>query len=633
MNKFLNIISDNKTMKKILKFSFIIFFSFLIKSHDSFCQTNDLIKTTEYTGTKKRREMILNKEMDIVEENYYSFKTQQIVNTLYYEHNGKLRRIIGYTNYPKITFDIDLRNGTYEIPENKTLLKFNKWFNFEGLQKGDNILVNYSNGIRQGRLIQTDSAVYGSKTVVYQRPNVALLNRFNILKFYNEIGEEDTYKVYKGLILNFKSNQLNGRQLGYYASGSSKLKAIFKNGKVINYYSYSEDGNTLSNIVTDTNAIVKKPYIVNGIIEKEKVNISFTNNLLQNTGLINFKNDFSEIDEFKFKQETYRLDNEGIGKFVEFNGVDRTFEGIIREVFFEPYVSVTKKGEYSTTTQHFDTYLRGCGGDCYGEPEKVYPFNFYALFTKKQPSLKKLFDEKKIPIIGNNPHVLRILFGIPFFTINRFDFENKDQSDLEIIDNKINTDKVSTENQNASSSNNKEFEEFYNSILEAIKYKTPEYKLLTRLEFDNWINNPIDMNELYAISNKSWAGLKNKNSSLGVKQESLVQFAKIYTLILKNINKKGTSSIQENEMTELGMASLLNMGHSFLVLGNYYGEEFFIKSALSFYSKVPLDYNFKLFDNASTESIIQNDWKELIKNNMLEKSITKNVDLKNLPKD
>lgn len=581
-------------MKNKLKYSFIIFFSLLVRSLESFCQTNDLIKTTEYLGKEKRRDMILNKELNIVQESYYSSKDQQIVNTIYYDNSGNLKRIIGYKEYPKVTFDIDLENGNYEIPENKTVLKFKNWFNFDGLQRGDNILVNYLNGKRQGRLVQTDSAEFGSKTVVYQRPNVALLNRFNILQFYNEIGEEDTYKVYKGLILNFKNNQLNGRQLGYYVSGTPKIKAIFKNGKVLNYSSFSQDGNTLTNISTDSNAIVKKPYIINGIIERDKLNVSFKNSQLENTGNIYFENDFlyekggwNDFRNFKFEYEDQWKDGKYIGKTL---GLISNRLGIEEEQINQNFQS--------------DEFLRS-------------NMNF-----------KKWFDDSKYVINENNPHILRVLFKIPFYKLNRYDFENKDQSDLEIIEKTA----ENSEELSQLSTSNKEYEDFYKNIINAIKFKNPEYNLLPRLDFNNWINAPIDMNELYTVSNKSWEGLKNKKSSLGVKQESLVQFAKIFTLMLKAINQ-GNSKITQNELTELGLSAQLNMAHSFLVLSNFFEDEYYLKTALSFYSKVPLDYNFKLFDNASTESIIQNDWKELIKNSMLDKSITKNIDLKNLPKD
>ena len=385
-------------MKKHTTFYYIIVL-ICFSAFNLIGQTDGLTKTTEYSGKKKRRDMFLNKDMNVVQESYYSEEFEQIINTIYYDNSGKLLRLIGYENYPKVTFDINFSKGTYEIPQSNTILKFKNRFVFDGLQKGDNIVVNYSNGIRQGRLIQTDSAEYGTKTVVYQRPNIRLLSRFNILQFYNEIGEEDTYKVYKGLILNFSNDKLNGRQLGYFVNGASKIKADFSKGKVLNYSSFNQEGSTLSNISADSNAIVKKPYILNGIIEREKLNVSFSNNQLNKTGLINFENDFlyeeggwNDYRNFEFDKERQLKDDYYVNTLALIEGI-------------------------------------------YGSGVESNFKNFHEFFNSKKINLKKWFDGEKLMVIGNNPHILRVLFGIPFFNIDRFDFENKDQTDLEIIEN------------------------------------------------------------------------------------------------------------------------------------------------------------------------------------------------------
>lgn len=380
-------------MTKHSRFIFLFLSIFLsLKTSKILGQSDELIKTTEYSGTLKRRDMFLNKDMNVVQESYYSEDSKQIVNTIYYDNSGKLLRLIGYENYPKITFDVDFSKGTYVIPENKTILKFKNRFVFDGLQKGDNIVVNYLNGVRQGRLIQTDSAEYGKKTVVYQKPNLALLKRFNILQFYDEIGDEDTYKLYKGLILNFSNNQLNGRQLGYFVNGALKIKANFLNGNVLNYTSLNQEGSTLSNIVADSNAIVRKPYILNGVIEREKLNVSFKNTQLQNTGKISFRDDFETNNDYSiyFFDERYYNGEKHLGDLLE----------IVREA-----------SEDGSTID-----------------------NYFNVNTSKSLDLKKLFDDKKFTVKRNNPHVLRMLFKIPFFYIQRFDFERNDQTDLEDYD-------------------------------------------------------------------------------------------------------------------------------------------------------------------------------------------------------
>jgi hypothetical protein len=731
-------------MKKNIHLSILLFgtiFSFLTPELNG--QTEGLIKTTEYSGALKRRDMFLNKDMNVVQESYYSEETKQIVNTIYYDNNGKLIRIIGYENYPKITFDVDFSKGSYEIPKNKTILKFKNKFVFDGLQKGDNIVVNYSNGIRQGRLIQTDSAEYGTKTVVSQRPNVALLRRFNILQFYNEIGEEETYKVYKGLILNFSNNQLNGRQLGYYVNGTPKIKANFLSGKVLNYSSFSQEGSTLSNIVADSNALVKKPYILNGVIEREKLNVSFKNVILQNTGTINFEQDY-EKDDLGWQYESQRVDNFGDGKRNDSNGNEdkvrtRYLHGIIRDAYFEP--------TYTMGERNYDGKLE----------------NFYEIFNKRNIDLKKLFDDKKLMVIRNNPHVLRVLFGIPFFNIRRFDFENKDQTDLEMVgsvngillneytdtyklgpiyyadgpgtendfkafkeviikvkegklvisfnnnlteesileaenigDNfttkirgyetsiiffrsggKISSiavsiykhktrnatttlvilkgeKKVENSSIKSSSSSNiskqevsekdekstdekpnggqKELEAFFNSVIDGIKSANPNYELPDRFKFDNWINSPFNLDELTALEDMWFRALVNKKSSVQIKQESAIQFAKIYILLSKN-QIENELNPKRSEISEFIAMTLLNMGHSYLVLSNIYQNKFLFEVALNLYSRVPMEYSFSFYDNLTTEKIIQKDWKELIRSNMFDKDYVKEIDLKNLKKE
>ena len=592
-------------MKKNLKiFKLLIVFFWAFWNSNVLGQTEGLLKTTEYSGKEKRRDMFLDKDMNVVQESYYSYNSEQIVNTIFYDNNGKLLRLIGYENYPKITFDVDFSKGTYEIPGNKIKLKFKNRFVFDGLQKGDNIVVNYSNGVRQGRLIQTDSAEYGTKTVVYQRPKVGLLSRFNILQFYNEIGEEDTYKVYKGLILNFSNNQLNGRQLGYFVNGASKIKANFSNGKVLNYSSFNQEGSTLSNIIADSNAIVKKPYILNGIIEREKLNLSFKNTQLQNTGKISFRDDFEKNNGYYmyFFEERYEIDE---------NQSAYTLD-ILREASDDDYT--------------ID--------------------NYYNVNSSESIDLKKLFDDKKITVQMNNPHVLRMVFKIPLYNVERFDFEKNDQTDLEIIENEINqkANLKYTENNEIEIAENKtnqkvplkensnkltEYIKFYDSIIQAIKSIDSNFELVENRKINNWIDAKIKIDDNNDILNTSFENMLNKNSNENLIYDAILEFSKITILAgLKMSNEN--SQIKKQELEEYIFNNMINLGHGFLILSYNHENKKLFENAMNIYSYIPMDKKLVYYGELTGEKIILKDWKELIKNKVIDKEYIKDVNLKNL---
>ncbi len=408
----------------------LIFYFFAVNL--MYSQSNQFIRTTEYLGDFKRRDMLLDSEMNIVEEMYYSEKGQKIVNKILYDKKGKLTKLIGYKIFPKVEFEIDFNTGIYEILETTSIFKFKNNFVFEGIQKGENIVVNYSNGIKQGKLIQTDSEVFGSKKVVISKPNIKIYNAFNILQFYTEIGEENTYKVFKGLILNFSNNKLDGKQFGFFKNGSHKLKALFLNGKIMNFESYNIDGNLVSKITADSTALVNRPYILNGKIERENLNISFGNSTLQNTGTILIENEFSDLDPFNFKEEKNYLDHGGLGNrsngYSNENVRSRSIIDIIKEYLYEPNAKEDIWGG-----KYVSPEISGAEN-----PTIEKRFNFYEKYVQKNIDLKKVFDDKKLMVQENNPHVLRVLFGIPHFKIKRFDFENLDQSDLEVIVNPVN---------------------------------------------------------------------------------------------------------------------------------------------------------------------------------------------------
>ena len=367
------------------------FFILLMMSNiftDGYSQVNDnfLIKSVEYVEDKKRRDLYYDSNMNIVKENYYSKESQKIVNTIFYK-NSKLSKILGYKKYPIIYFEIDIEKGTYKIPEEELELTFKDWFKFDGLQRQKGIVVNYKDGYKNGKLIQTDSGVIGKKVVVYQKVDPRFL-RFNVVRFYNEMGTEDTYKLFKGLSLNFLNGDLNGSQSGYYSDGKIKFSSTFESGFVRSYNSYEQDGKFKSKIVTDSSLKLFKPYLYNGIVEN-KTGIKIANNELSKTGDIEIINDFNysgggwnDYTEFDYLKENH-------GEFLDY----------IKNLF-----DVARDN-------------------------RSFPDFYDKYFTAKR-DLKKRFDDNKFMVIGDNPHVIRVLFYIPKFYIVKYDFERMDQSDL-----------------------------------------------------------------------------------------------------------------------------------------------------------------------------------------------------------
>lgn len=359
----------------------LLFVLIIVKETNAQVVKDEAITTSEYVEKVKRRDLFFNKDMKIVKENYYSESSQTIINTIYYNNDGEIDKIQGFKKYPKIYFDIDFKNGTYSFPEEKLFLKFKKRFIFDGIQNGKNIVVNYSNGIKNGKLIQTDYGVSGKNIVEFQKVDPRYL-QFNIIKFYSELGTENSYKLFKGLALNYKENLLNGSQTGFFVNGKIKFQSEFKHDKILNYTSYSVDGSLISKIIADSNAIINKPYILNGTMTNDNFNKYIKNDELSSTGNMLFEDDFinSEFSEY----ENVWSD-------------DREILIFIKEI--------------------------------YGHDKTTFP-EFYEKFNTDKKDLKKRFDQQKILVHGDNPDALRVLLFIPKYYIKRYEFDRNDQSDL-----------------------------------------------------------------------------------------------------------------------------------------------------------------------------------------------------------
>jgi hypothetical protein len=391
-----------------MKYILILFFIIISENSISQVKTQQLIKTTEYVGNKIRRELYYTEDLNLVKEEYYSDKDQKIVNTIVYNNKNEIINVLGYHQYPKVLFSVDFEKGIYVIPEEELELKFKDWFVFDGIQKSKNIIVKYVNGIKNGKLVQADSGVIKDKGINYNKADPNNL-KFNINRFYNEIKDESTFKLFNGLSLNFSNNQLNGEQNKYYINGNLNISSEFILDKLKKYSSFSSDGNVISKIISDTNQIITKPYILNGVIQSENLEgVIITNDELSKTGDITYVNDF-EASQTGDSYNSFNFHSESrLGK-IEFMEI---IEYYFSHVFQTP--------NYPSTSDIQKFYT-----------SKIEDFSI----------CKKQFDKAKIVINENNPHIIRVLLQIPIFEIRKYNFNKNDESNLIVTPFKSNSEK------------------------------------------------------------------------------------------------------------------------------------------------------------------------------------------------
>ena len=351
----------------------------LLSSISSFSQENKLIKTSEYVEEKKRRDMFYNSNMSLIKEVYYNVNGQ-MTNEITYDSSENIIRFKSFDNL-ELKLDVDFKNGDYFFPERNLKLKFKGNFIFDGLQQGNNIIVNYLNGKKNGVLIQTDSAVSGKKIVQTQKLDVRLL-KFNIFKYYNDSYLDDDYQLFKGVKLNFNNNLLNGKQYSYYINGKIKFNSIYNKGVLVNHESFDNNGNILSKINSDSSYAVSKPVIRNGTVFKYKDSIILLNEVLNQTGDI--------VRENLFNQK-WNLEN----------------------VYKDPFIKLIENSDLELVD--------------YLSPQDANNYGVVAINNSKD--LKKRFDENKYPIKDGN--TLRLIFSIPLFDLKRYDF-NKEEDFVEI---------------------------------------------------------------------------------------------------------------------------------------------------------------------------------------------------------
>jgi hypothetical protein len=356
---------------------YFILFALLLFFINAFSQDKlqTLVKTSEYDKSgKKRRDIYLDSSFIVVKEEYYHEESQKIIFKIEYSTKNQIKKIVGFGESQK-AYEIDYLKGNYEDFENNISLKFNGNFIFNGIQKSKNLVVNYRNGKKEGRLIQADSAVTSQKAVGVKKVDPRYL-QFNIVKFYNSVELEPVYSIYNGLILNFQDGKLNGDQSSYYVDGKIKFKANLISDKLIRYTSFDKSNSIISKLETDS-GITSKAQILNGQILSSDNQYIFWLNELSETGDIVSKGTFYDGNLFEDEIKGVYYGTESLG------GQD------LRRFMTDSYV---KKG--NLTADIFE--------------------------------VKKKFDEAKFTI--SSSEAIRIILGVPRFLIKQFSYQTNEDA-------------------------------------------------------------------------------------------------------------------------------------------------------------------------------------------------------------
>jgi hypothetical protein len=538
----------------------LIFFTFL--SITMFSQ--DLIKTSEYIEDKKRRDLFYNNKMKLVKEIYYQDFSQKIINIINYDSLGNIVYFCSFDEYPKINIEVNFQKGIYNIPDKKIELHFKGDFIFHGQQTGEKIIVNYKDGEKFGRLIQTDSGVSGKQTVIYQKVDPRFL-KFNIIKFYEQYGTEDVFKLFNGVILNYKNNVLDGVQKSFYLNGDIKFISNYSNGLISDYTSYSNEKNILSKIITDS-GIVRGPVILNGV-------------------LTNFdeKNYFNQI----FSMKNINLDKTG-------------------DIIRENLLSNTNEFHYQ-----FTNFI-----DYYGKLEKrdLGDNNYFVSKILNPIELKRIFDEKKSPI--SNGDILRVILSIPKFSIQRLNFQNDEKFELIRVDtlNLLNP-------QNKKIISNSFIE---NKKIEDLLFKSRNKELTTNenyIFFRSIIENTIE--NISELEHKTYNFKNPYNSNIFNPDYNLFEFNFNRFGIHINDHKVKFYSLDSNIYIELMSKEQIvfkkyNEKYVFIFGTNIVGD-LFVKNVLKYHNGIE-EINFSKIN----ELKIKNSLSEYTNENILEKICSKN---------
>jgi hypothetical protein len=373
----------------------IIFLIVILLISDICFSQNDLIRTSEFVGQLKRRDLIYTKNMELIEEVYYSLRQKQI-NSIEYK-NEKIVKFYGYNEKGDIIFYINFELGTYDYPKEKLFLKFKNNFIFNGVQRDGNLVITYKDGIREGKLLQTDYGYKSNQLSIYKNIDYnQRINIFNLINFYYEINDND-FTLSNGIFLNFKNEKLNGIQLGFYEYGYPRFKSVFNNNYIKFYNSFSNYGSIITKIDTDSSLIINKPIILNGLLNNEQKGKSISFNVLSETG--KFYSDFylnnescincNEQDEFYILKYNTNLCSFLVKKYINKNDLN----------YFDISNYITIKN-----------LLNESNNINYG--------------------LKKEFDDNKVMINDDNPNLLRLILNIKKYRLSKFDIKKNNFEEL-----------------------------------------------------------------------------------------------------------------------------------------------------------------------------------------------------------
>jgi hypothetical protein len=274
----------------------------LLLQSQLFAQNNSgIIKTAEYfDDNHKRRDIFYDSDLNIKKEIYYNKDSRDndyIYAIIEYSNTNKRKIIQRYNHLNELLLSVDFENGTYENYEMNTFLEFKNEYIFDGLQRGNRIIVNYKDGKREGRLLQTDSAISGYETLSKYEVDTRYL-KFDILRYYNKPYSSPKFKLFNGIEFNFKDDFLEGIQKGFYPNSEVKFEALYKDFKLISYNSFNLDKSIISKINTKDGFTTNRQ-IINGTVNSDSTFRFFYLKRFLNAGKIVLHNYSSNVHDFK----------------------------------------------------------------------------------------------------------------------------------------------------------------------------------------------------------------------------------------------------------------------------------------------------------------------------------------------
>jgi hypothetical protein len=124
----------------------------------------------------------------------------------------------------------------------------------------------------------------------------------------------------------------------------------------------------------------------------------------------------------------------------------------------------------------------------------------------------------------------------------------------------------------------------------------------------------------------------NKNSDENLIFDAMLEFSKITILANVSIFSNENSQAKNDLLVEYADNTLINLGHGFLILSKIHQNKTLFENAMNLYAAIPLDKNFEYYGNLTGEKMILTDWKDLIKNKVIDKEYIKDINLKKLNK-